>query len=155
MCLPSGADLRSRLRAPEKNAANAEEPICSVQTPLVSRNGCGPDDMHKPREPEPGTISLRQVQEFCACFASSAISHDLSFRHAGSWRAIRAIVDAAENSGLGVAAVEFHAKHTNSLNIRLEGSSVSGVAALWRSIQAVPGIVLADWQLQAQPLAEG
>ena len=111
--------------------------------------------MHKPIEPKSGAISLRQVQEFCACFASSAIRHDLSFRQVGGWRAIRAVVDAAENSGLDVSAVEFHTERTDSLSIQLEGGSVSGVAALWRSIQAVPGIVLADWQLQAQPLADG
>ncbi len=114
----------------------------------------GPDKMHKPTESTSGALSLSHVQEFCACFASSAIRHDLIFRQVGGWRAIRAIVDVAENSGLGVASVEFHAERTESLSLCLEGGSASGVAALWRGIQAVPGIVLADWQLQAQPAGE-
>lgn len=110
--------------------------------------------MHERTEPDLGALSLQHVQEFCACFASSAISHDLSFRQVGGWPAIRAVVDVAESSGLDVSAVEFHVERADSLSIRLRGSSVAGVAALWRGIQAVPDIVLADWQLQAQPAAD-
>ena len=104
-------------------------------------------------QPRVGTITLRHVEEFCACFAAATIRHDLTFRHAGDWQAARAVVDAAERSGLALVALEFRLQSPEGLRLSLEGGARTEIAALWWSILALPGVVLVDWQSSAAGVA--
>jgi hypothetical protein len=104
-----------------------------------------------PVRPSETPTSLRQVLEFCACFQSMTVRHDLSFDGVLNWPMVRAVVDLAARSGLVLVAVEFDARRPDGLCLRLEGGTQDDIAFLWHGIAALPGIALAGWRSHANP----
>lgn len=93
---------------------------------------------------------LQQVEEFCACFATARLWHELRFETTGDWAVARALVDAVHESEFVLDEVSFLAiGHIAHLEMRLTGSGSAQISRLWYALAAVRGSLLTRWESHA------
>ena len=96
--------------------------------------------------PSEQSRNLQQVLEFCSCFSSAIVWHDLVFEGTMKEQALGSVVNVVARSDLDLVAIAYDTRRSDRLHLRLEGGSHRGIETVWQGIADIPGIVLAAWQ---------